>query len=96
MPKAKSAERGKLTSSAKPYEVRNSAIHGRGVFATTEIRRGTPIIQYKGKLSSWDEAMERPESDPDDSAHTFLSEIDDGRGIAAPVRGNAARWSTPA
>ena len=36
--------------------------------------------------------MERPDSDPDDSAHTFLFELDDGRVIDARVRGNAARW----
>jgi uncharacterized protein len=76
----------------KLYAVRNSAIHGRGVFASAEIARGTRIIEYKGQRSSWDDAMARPDSDPDDSAHTFLFEIDDGRVIDARVRGNAARW----
>jgi SET domain-containing protein len=79
-------------SAKKSYAVRNSAIHGRGVFAIADIRRGERIIEYKGKRTSWDEAMERPDSDPDDSAHTFLFEIDDGRVIDARVRGNAARW----
>lgn len=92
MPKAKPVKRKKSVASANPYEVRHSAIHGRGVFATAEIRRGTPIIEYKGKRSSWDDAMARPDSDPDDSAHTFLFELDDGRVIDARVRGNAARW----
>jgi SET domain-containing protein len=36
--------------------------------------------------------MARPDSDPDDPAHTFLFEIDDGRVIDARVRGNASRW----
>ncbi|MFO1312688.1 MAG: SET domain-containing protein-lysine N-methyltransferase [Burkholderiales bacterium] len=76
----------------KPYTVRRSAIHGRGVFATRAIRRGERIIEYKGQRVSWDVAMERPDSDPDDPAHTFLFEIDDGRVIDARVRGNAARW----
>ncbi|MEO6564419.1 MAG: SET domain-containing protein-lysine N-methyltransferase, partial [Casimicrobiaceae bacterium] len=62
MPKAKSA--AKRSKSAKSYAVRNSAIHGRGVFAIAEIRRGEQVIEYKGKRSSWDEAMERPDSDP--------------------------------
>lgn len=79
-------------SKKKPYAVRSSGIHGRGVFATTLIKRGTSIIEYKGKRSSWDDAMERPDSDPDDPAHTFLFEIDDGRVIDARIRGNAARW----
>lgn len=82
----------KIAKKKKPYAVRSSGIHGRGVFATTEITRGTTIVEYKGKRSSWDDAMERPDSDPDDSAHTFLFEIDDGRVIDARVRGNAARW----
>jgi SET domain-containing protein len=83
-----------MTSSAptKLYVVRNSTIHGRGVFAAEKIKRGTVIVEYKGKRSTWDEAMERPDSDPDDPAHTFLFEIDDGRVIDARVRGNAARW----
>jgi SET domain-containing protein len=76
----------------KLHVVRNSAIHGRGVFAIDRIRKGTVIIEYKGKVSAWDEAMERPDSDPDDSAHTFLFELDDGNVIDARVRGNAARW----
>jgi uncharacterized protein len=80
------------TAATKLYIVRHSPIHGRGVFAADKIKRGTVIIEYKGKRSTWDEAMERPDSDPDDPAHTFLFEIEDGRVIDARVRGNAARW----
>ena len=76
----------------KSYSVRNSSIHGRGVFANRKIRKGTVIIEYKGQRVSWDEAMERPDSDPEDPAHTFLFELDDGSVIDANVRGNAARW----
>ena len=79
-------------SRKKLYSVRNSAIHGRGVFATAPIRKGTVIVEYKGQRTSWKEAMARPDSDPDDSAHTFLFELDDGNLIDARVRGNAARW----
>ena len=83
------------TTAAKPqkaYIVRRSSIHGRGVFAAMEIPRGMRIVEYKGKRTSWDDALARPDSDPDDPAHTFLFEIDDGRVIDARVRGNAARW----
>jgi SET domain-containing protein len=80
------------TKRKQRYAVRSSGIHGRGVFATRKIRKATVIIEYKGQRVSWDEAMKRPDSDPDDSAHTFLFEIDDGRVIDARVRGNAARW----
>ena len=76
----------------KSYRVRRSSIHGRGVFADAEIPKGAQIVEYKGKRASWDEALARPDSDPDDPAHTFLFELEDGRVIDARVRGNAARW----
>ena len=74
------------------YVVRNSPIHGRGVFAATEIPKGSRIIEYRGERTSWKIASERPDSDPDDPSHTFIFELDDGRVIDAAVRGNAARW----
>jgi hypothetical protein len=75
-----------------PYRVRNSAIHGRGVFAATTIAKGTRIIEYRGQRTTWDIACERPDSDPDNPAHTFIFELSDDRVIDAGVRGNAARW----
>jgi SET domain-containing protein len=77
---------------ARPYVVRRSAIHGRGVFATRTIRKGTDIIEYRGERITMKEADRRPPSDPDNPYHTFLFELDDGRVIDADVRGNAARW----
>jgi hypothetical protein len=76
----------------KCYTVRDSGIHGRGVFAKEKIRKGKAIVEYKGQRTSYDKAVTRPDSDPRDSAHTFLFELDDGRVIDAGVRGNAARW----
>jgi uncharacterized protein len=76
----------------RPYIVRNSQIHGRGVFAARDIQKGTCIIEYKGQRISWPEALERPDTDPDNPFHTFFFSLDDGRVIDASVRGNAARW----
>jgi SET domain-containing protein len=76
----------------RSYAVRTSDIHGRGVFATRKIRKGTVIVEYKGQRTSYKKALRRSYSDPEDSAHTFLFELDDGRVIDAGVRGNAARW----
>lgn len=75
----------------KSCVVRNSPIHGRSVFATKKIRKGTVIVEYEGQRTSYKKAVSRPDSDPGDSAHTFLFELDDGRLIDAGVRGNAAR-----
>ena len=76
----------------KCYRVRHSAIHGRGVFAATPIAKGTPIIEYRGERTTWEIVCERPASDPDDPAHTFIFELSDGRVIDAGVRGSVARW----
>jgi SET domain-containing protein len=75
-----------------PYVVRNSPIHGRGVFARRSIRKGKKIIEYRGDRTSWKIASRRPDSDPDNPFHTFIFELDDGTVIDAGVRGNAARW----
>jgi SET domain-containing protein len=83
------------TASSRPkraYSVRNSPIHGRGVFATRTIRKGADIIEYRGRRVTMDEADALPDSDPDNPYHTFLFELNDGRVIDASVRGNAARW----
>jgi uncharacterized protein len=74
------------------YVVRNSPIHGRGVFAGRTIRKGTQIVEYRGERISMREAERRPDSDPDNPYHTFLFELNDGQVIDAAVRGNAARW----
>jgi SET domain-containing protein len=77
---------------ARAWRVRDSAIHGRGVFAARDLERGTTVIEYRGRRMGYDEACRRPDSDPDDPQHTFLFELDDGRVIDAGVGGNAARW----
>jgi len=76
----------------KPYVVRNSPIHGRGVFATRTIRKGAEIIEYRGQRTTWEIGSERQGRETDDPFHTFLFELDEGRVIDATVRGNAARW----
>src|SRR3954470_7917705 len=80
---------------AKPRKrivVKKSGIHGRGVFATTTIRKGTRIIEYKGKHRPWKEAEDDPPRDPHDPHHTFLFSLDNGDVIDADIDGNDARW----
>jgi SET domain-containing protein len=79
--------------SVRKIVVRNSPIHGRGVYAARAIRSGERIIEYKGEVISWKEADRRPPSDPNDPHHTFLFSLSDGkRVIDASVGGNHARW----
>jgi SET domain-containing protein len=77
---------------ARPYSVRRSPIHGRGVFATRTIRKGARIVEYRGKRLDPDEVDWDPYADPKNPYHTFLFETADGTTIDAGVRGNAARW----
>jgi len=73
--------------------VRNSRIHGRGVYAGRRLKKGERIVEYKGEVISWREADRRPPSDPDDPNHTFFFALDDHRKVIdANVGGNAARW----
>ena len=85
------------TSPAAPpntrrIQVRKSGVHGKGVFALRPIAAGERIIEYKGELISWPEALRRHPHDPSDPDHTFYFHIDDAHVIDANVDGNAARW----
>jgi SET domain-containing protein len=72
------------------FVVRNSGIHGRGVFATMPIPKGTRLIEYKGQRLT--EAQVDKRYANDDSPHTFLFALDDGMVIDATYQGNSARW----
>ncbi len=73
--------------------VRNSRIHGRGIYAARKLRQGERIVEYRGERISWKEADRRPASDPDDPNHTFFFSLSDGKTVIdAGVEGNIARW----
>src|SRR5689334_23662844 len=73
-------------------EVRNSPVHGRGVFAVAPIRKGTRIIEYLGDRVSHDAADKRYEDHDEDDNHTFLFIVDKHTVIDAGVGGNDARF----
>src|SRR6266576_5961579 len=72
---------------ASSVEVRESGVHGRGVYATKAIAKGTRIIEYTGKRMSWEEAPNDP-----DNPHTFNFGLDNGNVINPEIGGNEARW----
>ena len=76
---------------AKKIERRESDIHGSGVFAKKKIKKGEPIVQYKGKLITHEEADETHYGDVT-TGHTFLFTLNDTYVIDANVDGNIARW----
>ena len=72
--------------------VKTSKIHGKGVFAAKDLKKGDPIIEYKGERISWKLAEKRHPHDPKDPNHTFYFSLEDGRCIDAKYGGNSARW----
>lgn len=58
------------------YVVRNSRIHGRGVFAIRQIRKGTRILEYTGERISNAEADRRYDDTRMKRHHTFLFTLD--------------------
>ena len=75
----------------RKIEVRDSGVHGRGVYAVVPIAAGARIIEYTGEIISWDEAVERHPHDPAQPNHTFYFHLDNGTVIDG-LHGNIARW----
>jgi len=73
-------------------QTRRSGVHGNGVFAVQDIPKGERLIEYKGEVIDWEEALRRHPHDPAQPNHTFYFHIDDERVIDGGVKGNAARW----
>jgi hypothetical protein len=59
------------------YRIGKSGIHGRGTFATEDIRKNTRIVEYLGKIVTDEDLDDRPE-DPD---FVWLFDLEDGRYI---------------
>lgn len=79
-------------ATARRIIVRDSHIHGRGVFARVDIPKDALILEYKGERISWEEALARHPHDPHNPTHTFYFDIDDGYVIDGGRQGNSARW----
>ncbi len=81
-----------VPGAGRRIQTRRSAVHGNGVFAVQDIAEGETLIEYKGEVISWEEALRRHPHDPSQPNHTFYFHIDDERVIDGGVNGNAARW----
>jgi hypothetical protein len=79
-------------SGGRRIQTRRSGVHGNGVFAVQDIAEGETLIEYKGEVISWKEALRRHPHDPAQPNHTFYFHIDDDRVIDGKIDGNAARW----
>jgi len=81
------AKKTKVRKRAVQIMVRESGVHGRGVYAAQFIPRGTRVIEYTGERVSWEAAP-----DNDDDPHTFNFGLESGDVINPEVGGNDARW----
>lgn len=73
-------------------EVRDSAIHGRGVYARQDIKKGRRILEYVGERISHREADRRYMDKGDDDGHTFLFIVDGRTVIDGGNGGNPSRY----
>jgi len=74
------------------FEVRQSTLHGLGVFATRRIGKGTRLLEYCGERVSHEEADRRYQHKDGTDNHTFLFIVDARTVIDAGVGGNEARY----
>ena len=79
-------------SKTPPIEVRDSPLHGFGVFATGRIKKGTRVLEYLGERVSHAEADRRYDDKDEHDSHTFLFIVDARTVIDAGVDGNEARF----
>ena len=74
------------------FQVRRSSVHGRGVFALVDLPADLRLIEYTGRIISWQQAQHQHPHDAAQPNHTFYFHIDDEHVIDASHGGNSSRW----
>ncbi len=74
-----------------PFEIRRSAIQGRGAFATRRIRKGERIIEYTGERISNAEADKRYDDERMHRHHTYLFTLTQRTVVDGGAGGNESR-----
>jgi SET domain-containing protein len=73
-------------------QVRDSGVHGKGVYAIRPLHQGDTVLEYRGEIITWQEALDRHPHDPSQPNHTFYFHLDDGHVIDGKYQGNSAKW----
>ncbi len=73
------------------FVVRNSPIHGRGVFAATNLGAGQMLMEYRGRRITHTEANRR-HGNGAGSGHTYYFTLNDRWVVDGSDGGNSARW----
>ena len=74
------------------HEVRQSSLHGHGVFARRFIPKGTYILEYEGLHITPAAADAQEATDPNDPYHTFFFALSNGMIIDGGQGGNDSRF----
>ena len=79
------------------YKVESSEVHGNGIFASKDIAKGTPIIEYVGNIVSKKEGdkiyeAQYEESKRTDSGAVYIFELNKKQDIDGNVSWNPARF----
>ena len=69
------------------YELKDSKIHGKGLFAIDHIKSGEKIVDFEGELITCEEAMKKPEADS-----IFLLNVDDEWDLDCSVKYNEGKF----
>ncbi len=91
-PAARTAHAPLEPTSGRRTQVRESGIHGKGVYAIRPLKAGDTVLEYKGEIITWQEALDRHPHDPSQPNHTFYFHLDDGHVIDGKYKGNSAKW----
>ena len=77
---------------SRRIQTRRSGVHGKGVFALTDLAEGEQVLEYVGEVITWKEALRRHPHDPKNPNHTFYFHIDEKHVIDGKQGGNSSRW----
>jgi uncharacterized protein len=91
----KTSKKNSVASTAAnqaPIVVKDSKIHGKGVYASRAIKKGERVVEYCGERISHAEADRRYMMKGDDDGHTFLFVATNRTVIDGNVNGNDARF----
>lgn len=91
MPEAVLAPSADRSSVDRPIAVRSSPIHGRGVFATVGIESGTPVIEVRGRVLTWELAQEQHDVDGV-AGLTYFFDLRDGMVLDGSIDGNDSQY----
>jgi hypothetical protein len=83
---------GAPATDSRRIQTRRSGVHGKGVFALSDLAEGETLIEYIGEVITWKEALRRHPHDPKDPNHTFYFHMDEKHVIDAKHGGNSSRW----